>query len=47
MTVTNGKPGLLDNLIPFRGDTFGPQLAGWAARRARASSSSATAISPA
>ena len=28
MTVTDGKPGLLDNLIPFRGDTFGPQLAG-------------------
>ena len=29
MTVTNGKPRLLDNLIPLRGDTFGPQLAGW------------------
>jgi uncharacterized protein len=29
MMVTNGKPRLLDNLIPLRGDTFGPQLAGW------------------
>jgi putative CocE/NonD family hydrolase len=23
------RPRLLDNLIPLRGDTFGPQLAGW------------------
>jgi uncharacterized protein len=26
---TNGKARFLDNLIPLRGDTFGPQLAGW------------------
>jgi uncharacterized protein len=29
MTPTNGKARFLDNLIPLRGDTFGPQLAGW------------------
>jgi putative CocE/NonD family hydrolase len=29
MTATNGKARFLDNLIPLRGDTFGPQLAGW------------------
>jgi putative CocE/NonD family hydrolase len=29
MTTINGQPRLLDNLIPLRGDTFGPQLAGW------------------
>jgi uncharacterized protein len=25
----NGRAHILDNLIPLRGDTFGPQLAGW------------------
>jgi uncharacterized protein len=29
ITIPNGKTGRLDNLVPLRGDTFGPQLAGW------------------
>jgi hypothetical protein len=35
----NGKPRLLDNLIPLRGDTFGPQLAGWIPGRRSAAGS--------
>jgi putative CocE/NonD family hydrolase len=29
VTTANGKARFLDNLIPLRGNTFGPQLAGW------------------
>jgi putative CocE/NonD family hydrolase len=29
ITTSNGKAGFFDNLVPLRGDTFGPQLAGW------------------